>query len=939
MWTKSVASSLFREGQARATTRVTATQEDAVTDTPISRSTPVVGPGMRKLLLGVLVLFALLVVNSAYLGAITYRQWLTGESLEDAVYLAMFLGHLVLGIAIIAPVLVYGVMHLRRAIGRPNRLAVRLGLVLFACVIVLLATGIGLTRGVPVVELRDPAVRSIAYWAHVATPFLVVWLFVLHRLAGRRIRWSAGVAVAALSLVIGLVCMWLVGPRQPHTAAVADFLPSLARTSSGGHIAAHHLMRDAECARCHPDAHAQWQYSAHRFASFNNPAYLFSVRNTRATALERDGNVHAARFCAGCHDPVPLFSGRFDDPEFDDEHDPTAHVGITCVSCHAIEAIGSVRGNADFVIGIPERYPFGESANAVAGWVNRFLIKAKPALHKQTFLKPLHKSTEFCGTCHKVHLPVALNGYRWLRGQNHYDAFQLSGVSGHGVTSFYYPPQAEENCNGCHMPLVESDDFAAKRNDPNGALTVHGHHFPAANTALAHLLGFPDAVNEAHREFLEGSLRVDIFGVRRGGAIDAPLTAPVRPGVPPLAPGGEYLIEVVLRTLTLGHTFTQGTADSNEVWLEVTATGGGRVIGKSGGRGTDGSVDPWSHFVNAYVLDRDGNRIDRRNAEDIFIPLYNHQIPPGGASVAHYRLAVPDDFDGTLTVNARLQYRKFDTLYMRHFQGEDFARNTLPITTIAEDEVVFPIVAGGQAPAPDIPPWQRWNDYGIGLLAKPDSGALRQAEGAFREVAAAGRGEGELNLARVWIREGRLDEAAAALRRAADGGAYPWSVTWFGGLVDLQNGELDAAIEAFTALAETRFAEAQRRGFDFSRDYRLLNTLARTQFERAKLAATPEEETRWLGAAAARYREALSLDPENVTAHHGLAQVAARLGDDVTEQRHRRLHDTYRPDDNAQDRAIANARRRDPAANHAAEAVVVYDLQRRGAYGLEVVAP
>ena len=910
-----------------------------MTSAPSPRPLPVVGRGMRKLLVVVFALFALLVVNSVYLGAVTFREWQTGSSLEDSVYLSMFLGHLVLGLAITVPVLVYGVMHLRRAIGRPNRLAVRLGLILFASVIVLLATGFGLTRGIPLIELRDPAARSVAYWAHVGAPVLIAWLFVLHRLAGKRIRWSAGIAIGLVSVAIGGIALVLVELRPVQTQAKVSFEPSLARTSGGGHIPAHHLMRDAECARCHADAHAQWQYSAHRFASFNNPAYLFSVRNTRAKVLARDGNVHAARFCAGCHDPVPLFSGRFDDPEFDDEDDPTAHAGITCVSCHAIESIGSVRGNADFVIGIPERYPFGSSENPVAGWVNRFLVKAKPALHKRTFLKPLHKSTEFCGTCHKVHLPVALNGYRWLRGQNHYDAFLLSGVSGHGVTSFYYPPQAEKNCNGCHMPLLESDDFAAKRNDASGALTVHGHHFPAANTALAHLLGLPDAVNEAHRKFLEGSLRVDIFGVRQGGAIDAPLTAPVRPDVPPLTPGGEYVVEVVLRTLTLGHTFTQGTADSNEVWLEVTATQNGRVIGKSGGRASDGSVDPWSHFVNAYVLDRDGNRIDRRNAEDIFIPLYNHQIPPGGASVAHYRLIVPEDIDGPITLNARLHYRKFDTLYLRHFQGEEFAGNSLPITTIATDEVVFAVDGSAQAPVPEIPPWQRWNDYGIGLLAKPDSGALRQAEGAFRQVTAAGRAEGDLNLARVWIREGRLDEAAAALRRAAHGGAYPWSVAWFGGLVDLQNGELDAAIDAFTALAETRFAEAQRRGFDFSKDYRLLNTLARTQFERAKLAANFEEETRWLEAAASRYREALSVDPENVTAHHGLAQVAARLGDGATEQRHRRLHDTYRPDDNAQDRAIANARRRDPAANHAAEAVVVYDLQRPGAYGLGEVAP
>ena len=184
------------------------------------------------------------------------------------------------------------------------------------------------------------------------------------------------------------------------------------------------------------------------------------------------------------------------------------------------------------------------------------------------------------------------------------------------------------------------------------------------------------------------------------------------------------------------------------------------------------------------------------------------------------------------------------------------------------------------------------------------------------------------------IREGDLGEAGEALRRAAANGAYPWSVAWFGALVDLQNGEFDAAIESLTALLETRFEEARRRGFDFSRDYRALNTLGRALFERAKLPSSPDAERQWLEAAADRYRQALAIDPENVTAHYGMAQVAARLGDEATEDRHRRLHEQYRPDDNAKDRAIAAARRRDPAANHAAEAVVVYDLQRPGAFGL-----
>ena len=61
-------------------------------------------------------------------------------------------------------------------------------------------------------------------------------------------------------------------------------------------------------------------HSVHRFSSFNNPPYLFSVKETRRVVTERDGTVQASRFCAGCHDPVPFFSGAFDDPKFDDRN-------------------------------------------------------------------------------------------------------------------------------------------------------------------------------------------------------------------------------------------------------------------------------------------------------------------------------------------------------------------------------------------------------------------------------------------------------------------------------------------------------------------------------------------------------------------------------------------------------------------------------------------
>ena len=83
--------------------------------------------------------------------------------------------------------------------------------------------------------------------------------------------------------------------------------------------------------------------------------------------------------------------------------------------------------------------------------------------------------------------------------------------------------------------------------------------------------------------------------------------------------------------------------------------------------------------------------------------------------------------------------------------------------------------------------------------------------------------------------------------------------------------------------------------------------------------------------AEARFKRTLEIDSENVTAHYNLALIYERLGERELAAQHRKLHERYRPDDNARDRAVAIARRRDPAADHAAQATVIYSLQRPGA--------
>ncbi|MBT6542309.1 MAG: hypothetical protein HOM39_12195, partial [Planctomycetes bacterium] len=516
-----------------------------------------ISPALRPWLLVVLGLFSILGLNSFYLGSITVAESWSGQLLQDSFYQWMFLVHLILGLLFIVPLVVFGIWHLRNSWWHPNRRAVRAGMALFSVSLVLLISGVLLTRVEGIIEVRSPMWRSALYISHVATPVMAGWLFVLHRLAGPKIRWKTGIQLSLVGvvMVVGMLFWHQQVGQEGIAPASGDryFQPSLARTDDGKFIAKERLMRDSSCRECHPQTHARWHDSAHHFSSFNNPAYLASVRQTREVLLARDGDVHASRFCAGCHDPVPFFSGAFDDPNYDDVDDPTANAGITCTVCHAIESIPGNRGNAEFVIAQPDLYPFALSESPSLSWINRQLIKAKPSFHKKTYLKPIHQTAEFCGTCHKVHIPEELNQYRWLRGQNHYDSWLLSGVSGHGVASFYYPDQSQPNCNGCHMPRMNGDDFGAKDLSGDGQLQLHDHLFPGANTALHSLVGTSQQSLDDQTRFLEGTIRVDIFGLRRGKDVDAPLEAPIGPTIPVLQPGETVLLETVLRTLRMGH--------------------------------------------------------------------------------------------------------------------------------------------------------------------------------------------------------------------------------------------------------------------------------------------------------------------------------------------------------------------------------------------------
>jgi hypothetical protein len=948
-----------------------------------------VSPRLRWVLSAVLGLFALLAVNSTYLAAITFQQWSTGRALENQFYLWMFLLHLVLGLALLAPFVVFGVLHWLRGRAHPNRRAIAMGWVLLVAGALVLATGVLLMRvdiGGVTLALRQTQLRTLFYWVHVLAPVAAVWAFVLHRLAGRRIRWRTGAAWAAAAVVFTLAISgwhrWEASRPGPSPRdGAAYFEPSLARTANGAFISAQSLMMNEYCLQCHPDAYDSWSHSVHAASSFNNPAYAFSVRETRAQAFSREQSVQDARFCAGCHDPVPFFSGAFEDPRFDDpaydvSRDPLGAASITCTSCHSIVHVESTRGNADFVIEESPQYPFTFSDSPFLKWVNRQLVKAKPSFHARTFMKPeVHRAQDgaFCGTCHKVFLPEELNDYHWLPGQNHYDSFRLSAVSGHGIQAWRFPAKIEQDCNGCHMPAFASADFGAKPRGPGGEFQFLDHTFAAANTAAQAMSGLPGADQAVARvaAFNKGVMRTDIVALRPGATLDAEPVAPLAAPLPVLERGAVYTLDIATRAVKMGHEFTQGTADSNEVWLDVRVETDGVVVGRSGALGPGGEVDPWSKFLNVFMLDRNGFRIDRRNPQDIFTPLYNHQIPPGGADVTHVRFRIPEDAGDTLVVEVALKYRKFDLTYMRHIMGPEY-ENTLPIVELASDRMEFPVggaregasahgeageakarSAGAAASAvPDAgngagparaPAGERLYDWGIGLFREAEraggKGTWTLVDDAFARAAAAGEPKAWVARARAALLAGRIPEAGQALREAVAAGAPPQMVAYWSAHVDLQQGEFERAIDGFRAVLNTAFPEARAAGFDFSRDDRVQVDLATALWERSRQvrgdgADARAERTALLREAERACRAALDLDSQRAGAWYVLAQVAEALGEPAVATDALAKYERFRPDDNARDHAVNAARLRYPAANHAAEGVAIYDLQRDGAYGL-----
>ncbi|MEZ5354476.1 MAG: tetratricopeptide repeat protein [Bryobacteraceae bacterium] len=746
------------------------------------------------------------------------------------------------------------------------------------------------------------------------------------------------------------------GPQSP-------FWPSSANTNVNGVIPSDFFMDSKLCAECHKDIYDQWNSSAHHFASFNNQFYRKSIEQ-----MQELGGLKGSKWCAGCHDHAVFFNGRFDKPISEQIDTPEARNGLGCVSCHSISKVAGTMGNGGFTIEYPPLHELASSRNPWIRKLDRFLTYLDPEPHRRTFLKPFMREdqAEFCSNCHKVHLDVPVNNYRWLRGFNDYDNWQASGVSGQGARSFYYPAEPA-TCGDCHMQKVASRD-AGNRDGQ-----VHSHRFAAANTALAYVNKDAEQLDEVKKFLQSGFITVDIFAaspvdesrreaqmVRRAG--EGPqlmstfavgeeaeqggpvflrevgnVAAPLDRVGTKFAPGSTVRVDVAVRTRKVGHFFPGGTVDAFDIWLEVEARDSkGRTIFHSGAVDEDGrgAVDKGAHFYRSYMLDGAGNPVDKRNAWQARSVLYVRLIPPGAADVAHYRLAIPKDAEGAVTVEAKLHYRKFSHYYTKYsyagkavsgeatkehdsreynFDAANIPANVsgeikgeipeIPIVTLASAKASLAIGSGAAdwKPVVEKRDRERWNDWGIGMLLQGD---LKGAQYAFERVMEAEPeyADGWINMARALIQEGQTEAAKPYLARALEIGPNLGRAHFFQAMAHKADGDYDAALASLARVTAL-----------YPRDRVVLNQVGRLEFLKRNYAASVEA-----------LRAVLAIDPEDVQAHYNLMLAYRGLGEIEKAQQEEQLFRRFKADEASQT-LTAKARMLSPEDNNERQAIHEHD--------------
>ncbi|WP_017444941.1 multiheme c-type cytochrome [Gayadomonas joobiniege] len=461
------------------------------------------------------------------------------------------------------------------------------------------------------------------------------------------------------------------------------FRPSQTETPAQRFIDIRALNTTEKCAFCHSDIAKQWQVSAHRQAA-SDKSY-----ETNVTLLAEKKGITATRYCEGCHAPLALLPGQLSPGG---EHAGISGTvanqqGVNCQSCHGIDRLVHNKGVASYHFSINEAYLFETSSGVLASGLNKLAIRYHPEQHKSDMSASLHKTSEYCAACHSQFIDKDVNGWGWIKMQDEYAAWLASPYSGMNDAKFSHSEQ--KRCQDCHMPLVESNDPAAK----NGL--IRDHSFLAANSMLTTLNNDHQSQTKIKKFMQSNKVRISIEPPHRKQATKSqlPLKAWLRQAAQQpfyWYRGEQAELNLVVANIGVGHNFPGGTIDINQAWVAIQVMDAeGHLVYQSGKVDKKGYLDKQAYQYRSLPIDRHGDIVWKHDLFNMVGKASVNVIPAGEADVVKYQFPVPYWAKSPLGINAQVNYRKFNTQYAKWALQDEY--QPLPIITLSRAYLAVPI--------------------------------------------------------------------------------------------------------------------------------------------------------------------------------------------------------------------------------------------------------
>ncbi|MFQ5646800.1 MAG: multiheme c-type cytochrome [bacterium] len=452
-------------------------------------------------------------------------------------------------------------------------------------------------------------------------------------------------------IIITALTFTLPGSALAKEKKITDlfpFYPLLLQTVSGRPAFYIDFLPNLTCSMCHYDIYAEWRGSMHSLA-YTDPYWQVMWR---LCAKETNGRFNV--YCAGCHATIGVLTNTMLSPKDATPQNPAiANIkfGVQCDVCHSIKEVTG------------KKAPIGRQGNASImfdpGNVKHGPFKDSPVVGHKSEYSPLHRSAEFCASCHSMFNPINNNPI-----VDTYQEWKGSVYAKHNII-----------CQDCHMARIENSikiSQTLKKIDTPRVAAIGGppranvrpHNFVGANYTVLERMGFPKYGAMARKRLQNAAqLRIEAPGE--------------------VSSGKEVKFKVAVTNAEAGHNLPTGMNELRQIWLDIEVKDkNGKLLYHTGKLKKNGDIEPGTVIFNVQGYDNKGKRtykiwkIARSN---------NTSIPPKATVSRDFRFILPQEgVEGPLNLKVALRYRAFPQGFSDFLLGKNAFK--LPIVDMYRAE-------------------------------------------------------------------------------------------------------------------------------------------------------------------------------------------------------------------------------------------------------------